>query len=93
MADDRKTPKRGGGWPGAGASIAVGTALPMRGYGGYTTGVMAQSGYAGGYSNLSGAQFGGGTDAGAIMNAGAGGAMGAGGGGGGGDAGGGMSAV
>lgn len=85
MADGSKTPKRGGGWPASyGASIAVGTALPIHGAGGYTTGVSAQDGYVGGYSNLSGAQFGGGTD----MSAGGGD-----GGGGSGDGGGGMSAA
>lgn len=76
----RKRAQRGGGWL-YGATVAAGSALPSYSglYGGVDS-MLGQNGYAGGTGSLSGAQFGGSTDAGASMGDAGGGVGGAGGG-------------
>jgi hypothetical protein len=80
MANDRKQPRRGGGWP-VGATIAAGSTAPSyTGLYGGTDSLIGQNGYAG-TGSLSSAQFGDGGSASMGMGDAGGGGMGDGGGG------------
>ena len=71
MAGSEKSSKRGAGWPSPGGSgVIAGSALPSYTglYGGTTDAFLGQNGYAG-TGVISGAQFGGSSDAGSMAGA------------------------